>query len=177
MKLGDLARSSRNPTSFMPAFHVFRSRFRNRETSRCSRKSYESVHRSPSAPHLLTLPQQTAMVSLLSILRHPCHPGSLVTFPIRTHHGDRDFHKRTCHRPASTLHLLIFGQNQKKVYREVLIAGDLTPGEVYTMESSILLEYSGSMSDTAQLFYGNDAVYFAEPSLSQFVPGDRKSVV
>ena len=43
MKLRDLARGSSNPTSFMPAFHIFRSRFKNRETSRRSRKSYESV--------------------------------------------------------------------------------------------------------------------------------------
>ena len=45
MKLRDLARGSSNPTSFMPAFHIFRSRFRNLETSRRSRKSYESVPR------------------------------------------------------------------------------------------------------------------------------------
>ena len=45
MKLRDLAGSSRNPTSFMPAFRILWSRFGNRETARRSRKSYESVAR------------------------------------------------------------------------------------------------------------------------------------
>jgi len=43
MKLRDLARSSNNPTSFMPAVYILRSRFENREASRSSRKSHESV--------------------------------------------------------------------------------------------------------------------------------------
>lgn len=43
MKPWDLARSSRNPTSFMPPFHIFRSRVGNRETARRTRKSYEFV--------------------------------------------------------------------------------------------------------------------------------------
>jgi len=55
MKLRDLARSSSNPTSFMPALYIFRSRFRNRETSRHSRKSYEFVPGSSPALRLLTL--------------------------------------------------------------------------------------------------------------------------
>jgi len=33
------------------------------------------------------------------------------------------------------------------------------------------LPYGLSTSDTAELVYGNDIVYFAQPSLSQFVPG------
>ena len=49
MKLRDLARTSRNPTSFISALHIFRSRFGNRVTSRCSRKSNESVPRSSFA--------------------------------------------------------------------------------------------------------------------------------
>src|SRR5258705_179976 len=108
MKLRDLARSSSNPTSFLPAFHIFRSRFGSRETSRRSRKSYESVPRSSSTPHLLTFPQQTTVVPVLGILRRPRHPCSPVTLPIRTHHGDRDFYKRACHRPASIPYFLIF---------------------------------------------------------------------
>ena len=58
MKLRDLARGSGNPTSFMPAFHIIRSRFGNRETDRRSRNPYESVPRSSStALRLLTLLQ------------------------------------------------------------------------------------------------------------------------
>ena len=49
MKLRDLARSSGDPKSLMSAFHIFRSRFGNRETARRSRKSYEY------APHRLLL--------------------------------------------------------------------------------------------------------------------------
>ena len=43
MKLRDLARGSGNPTSFMPAFHIFRSRFGNQETTRRPHTSHESV--------------------------------------------------------------------------------------------------------------------------------------
>ena len=57
MKLRDLARSSSNPTSFMPAFHILLSRFGNRETDRRSRKSYEFVPIYSSALCLLTLLQ------------------------------------------------------------------------------------------------------------------------
>ena len=55
MKLRDLARGSANPTSFMPALHILRSRFMDREADRRSRKSYESVPRSsPTTPYVLT---------------------------------------------------------------------------------------------------------------------------
>ena len=58
MELRDLARGSGSPTSFMPAFHIIRSRFGNREADRRSRKPYESVPRSSStALRLLTLLQ------------------------------------------------------------------------------------------------------------------------
>ena len=56
MKLRDLARNSSDPTSFIPALHVFRTRLRNRETARHSRKSYESVLIPSSILHLLILP-------------------------------------------------------------------------------------------------------------------------
>ena len=62
MKLRDLSRGSHNPTSFMPAFRGCRSRFGSRETSRCSRKSYESVPRLSSALYVLTLLQQPTVV-------------------------------------------------------------------------------------------------------------------
>ena len=108
MKLRDLARSSNNPTSFMPAFHILRHRLWNREISSNSHKSYESVPRSITASHLLTLQQQATMVPVLGILRHPRHPGSPVTIPIRAHRYNRNFRKRACRRLVSFLYPLIF---------------------------------------------------------------------
>ena len=174
MKLRDLARSSSNPTSFMPAFHIFWSRFGNRGTSRSSRKSYESVPRSFSTPHLLTSLQQASMDHILNFLRPPRYPGCRVTFPIRTHYGDRDICNRVCRRPAF-LYFLIFEQNQNKVYHEVLIAGDLSD-EDKKRATALPAEwtpfpYGGSTSDTAEFVYGNYTVYLAQPSLSQFLPG------
>ena len=55
MKLRDLARSSGDPTSFVPALHLFRSRFKNQDTTGRSRKSYESVPKLSFVVHLLTL--------------------------------------------------------------------------------------------------------------------------
>lgn len=43
MRLRDLAKSSQNPASFLPALRILLSRFGNQETSRGSRKSYECV--------------------------------------------------------------------------------------------------------------------------------------
>jgi len=171
MKLRDLARGSGNPTSLLPAFHILRSRFGNRETARVWRKPYESVPISASITlHLLTLLQQTTMVPTHSILRRPRHPGSPATLHIRTHHGNRS----VCRRPVS-LYCLIFKQNKSEVYREVLIAGDLTEEDVATFSPSTLqvgwLPYSGNTPDITKLFYGNDTVYFAQPDPSQFVPG------
>jgi len=172
MKLRDLARSSSSPTSFMPALHVFRSRFRNRETSRCSRRSYESVPASSSTMRLLILLQQATVVPILGILRRPHHPGSPVTLPIRTHHGDQNICQRTCHRPAPLLFSLIFGQNQHNVYSEVLIAGDLTKEDILQMRDNGGFFLSNApASDTGEFAYDGDTVYFAQPSLSQFVPG------
>ena len=111
------------------------------------------------------------MAHVLSILPRSLPPGCLVTFPIRAHHGDRTFHKRMCHRPASP-YSLIFEQNQRKVYREVLIAGDITPEDndrAYTYGG--FLAPQRTPFDTAEFVYGNDTVYFAQPPMSQFVPG------
>jgi len=62
--------------------------------------------------------------------------------------------------------LLILEQNQRNAYHEVLIAGDLTEEDVNranTLRSS-WLPYG--MSDTTEFVYGNDTVYFAQPSPS-----------
>ena len=72
------------------------------------------------------------------------------------------------------MHFLIFGQNQDKVYREVLIAGDISIEDViYTIfPSEVPTDHSYSeVPDTAEFVYGNDTVYFAQPSQSQFAPG------
>ena len=130
MKLRDLAKSSYNPTSFLPGLRIFLSRFRNRETARFSRESYESVFKSSSAPHLLTLLQQTTMVPVLRVLYRPRNPRSPVTISIRSYHGDRNFPPRTYYKPASFCTFLTSEQNQRAVYREVLIAGDLSQEDV-----------------------------------------------
>ena len=107
MKLRDLARGSSNPTSFVPAFHIFRSRFRDRGTSRRSRKAYESVPGSSSALPLLTSTQQTTVVVILDILCNPGHLGPHVTLPTRTHCGDQSFRPRAHHTPDSKFNFLI----------------------------------------------------------------------
>jgi len=117
MKLRDLAKASRNPTSFMPAFHIFRFRLSNWETSRLSRRSYESVPRLSPTLRLLTLLQQTTMVHILGILRRPCHPGSAITLLIRTDHGDKNFRRCAYHRLAFKFSLLTPDQNQRNAYR------------------------------------------------------------
>ena len=176
MKLRDLDKGSGNPTSFMPAFHIFRSRFWNQNTARRVRKSYEYVPRLSSALRFLTSLQQTMVVPVLGILRRPHHPGSHVTFPIRTNHGDQNFHKRARHILAS-LYFLIFEQSQSEIYREVLIAGDLTKEDVLGAQNHLKafqfgwLSYGRSTSDTAEFIYNNDTVYFAQPRLSQLLPG------
>ena len=115
------------------------------------------------------------MVPVLGILRRPCHTGSPVTFPVRANHGNRNFRKRTRHVSVSFSYLLIFEQNQRKVYHEVLIAGDLSREDsdraAGLTEGWSAFLYGRSTSDTAEFIYGNDTVYFAQPSLSQFVPG------
>ena len=172
MKLRDLARTSRSSTSIMPVFYIFRSRFGNQETARRSRKTYEFVPGLSSPLRLFTLLQQSTMVPVLGILYHPRHPGFPVTFPIWSYHGDRYIRKRTCSRPTSFLDFLIFEQNQNKVYREVLIAGDLSEENASQADSLGYLLLSGTTaSDIVEFVHGNETVYFAQPSSSQFVPG------
>ena len=75
------------------------------------------------------------------------------------------------------MYFLIFEQNQSKVYREVLIAGDFTDEDVKWTYSDLWpfhfgwQSYGRSTSDTAELVYDNNTVYFAQPSVSQLVPG------
>lgn len=114
------------------------------------------------------------MVPVLGFLRHSRHPGSPITFSIRAHHGNRNFHKRTYRRSASS-HLLMFEQNQRKVYREVLIAAD-TSSEDENRAVALSPDWSAfpdgrGASDTVEFAYDNDTVYFAQPNLSQFLPG------
>ena len=113
------------------------------------------------------------MVPVLSVLRRTRHPGSFVAVRIRTHHDNRDLRERACHRPAS-LYFLIFEQNQRKVYREVVVAGDLSQDDLDKVTLVPVLSsqlYGESVPDTAGLVYGNDTVYFSQPSLSQLAPG------
>ena len=111
------------------------------------------------------------MVAVLGALRRPRHPGSCITLRIWAHHRDQNVHRCTCRRPH-LLYLLIPEQNQRKVYHEVLVAGDLSGEDLSQAED--LGIFSTTDPDTAELGYGNEAVhtvYFAQPSLSQFVPG------
>ena len=77
-------------------------------------------------------------------------------------------------RPASFFYSLIVEQNQRKAYREILIAGDLSEEDVRKADSLRIRNFLRSDStafDTAEFDYGNDTVYFAQPTPSQFVPG------
>jgi len=73
--------------------------------------------------------------------------------------------------------VLSFEQNQSKVYREVLVAGDLTDGDVERAKDKLMayqfgwLSYGRSTPDPTEFVHDNDTVYFAQPSLSQFIPG------
>ena len=74
--------------------------------------------------------------------------------------------------PASLLYFLICGQNQRKVYREVLTAGDLSEEDIRLVGATGWFFISGrAVSDTAEFVYDNDTIYFAQPSPSRFVPG------
>jgi len=173
MKLRDLAKGSGDPTSFIPAIHMCWFRFGNQETSRRSRKSYESVPRSSSALRFLTLLQQATMVLVLSILRRPCRPRPPVTLLVRTCHRYQNVRQCTCHRPTSFRLSPNFEQNQRKVYHEILIAGDLSEEDVNKIKDRDPWHIFPD-PDSAEFVYGNDTanmVYFAQPSVSQFVPG------
>ena len=71
------------------------------------------------------------------------------------------------------MYFLIFEQNRRTVYHEVLIAGDLSQEDIIQAEAQLkaFVEYGGRISDTTELIYNNDTVYFAQPSPSQFIPG------
>jgi len=71
---------------------------------------------------------------------------------------------------TSFLHFLILEQNQHKVYHEVLVAGDLSQEDLERAAPD-MLQPGRSMSNTAEFGYGDDIVYFAQPSRSQFIPG------
>ena len=70
------------------------------------------------------------MVPVLSILHHPRRLGSPITFPIRTHHGNRNVRPCMCHGRPASINFLTVEQNQRKTYREVLIAGDVSESDV-----------------------------------------------
>ena len=63
-----------------------------------------------------------------------------------------------------------FERSQRDEYHEALIAGDLTKEDIIQATSSNH-SYGISILDTTELVYDNDTIYFAQPSLSQFVPG------
>ena len=104
------------------------------------------------------------------VLRHPRHPESPVTLPIWTYHGHRNFCRCTCRGPASFMHFLILGQNRRRTYHEVLVTGDLSEEDLQWMTPAEL-QYRRGTPDIAEFVYNNDTVYFAQPSVSQFVLG------
>jgi hypothetical protein len=130
MKLGDLVRTSQNPTSFLSALRIFLSRFGSRRASRSSRGSYESV--------LVSLLSRVISYSCSierpwshSVLHRPRSPGSHVTIPLWSCYGHPNLGPRKEYRPCLFPRVfLIFEQNQRTAYREVLIAGDLSQGDV-----------------------------------------------
>ena len=71
------------------------------------------------------------------------------------------------------LNSLTFEQSQRKVYREILVAGDLSEKDVHRAEILVqdyFMYLDKPVSETAGFVYGNNTVYFAHPSLSQSVP-------
>ena len=70
------------------------------------------------------------MVLIHRLLHRPRYPRSPATFPIWAHHGHRNLHPSACHIPTFFLHFSNSEQNQRTKYREVLIAGDLSPSDV-----------------------------------------------
>jgi len=58
--------------------------------------------------------------------------GSHVTFPHWAYHGHPNLGPREFHRsvPFSSIRFMLFEQNQRMVYREILIAGDLSKDDV-----------------------------------------------
>ena len=70
---------------------------------------------------------------------------------------------------ASKFNILISEQPQRKAYSEVLIAGDLSEEDVSRAKAGT--SYTTTDPYTAEFIYGNDTIYFAQPSPSQFVSG------
>ena len=130
MKLGDLARSSQTPTSFLSGFWILLSRFKSKNTSSDSRGSYESVFISTSVPRHLTFcskrPWSLFIVffTVLAVLA-PSLPflfGRIMRIETFTR-------VRPTALPLPCV-FLTFGQNQRMKYREVLITGDLSPDDI-----------------------------------------------
>ncbi|KAF9645600.1 hypothetical protein BDM02DRAFT_490337 [Thelephora ganbajun] len=153
IKLRDLARNSQNPTSFLPALRILLSRFGNRETARYSRRSYDK------RPWSLFLGLFIVLATL----------GPLLPFLF-----------------GRIMEIETFARNQRVVYREVLIAGDLSQDDVNRATAQLgafqdfaqtwtLLPYGRSPPDTVEFVNGNETVYLAQPSLSQFIPGGSGS--
>jgi len=117
------------------------------------------------------------MVPVPRILRCPRRPSYYIALLTRTHRGDQNLHKRMPYGPVS-LCFLIFEQSQREVYREVLVVGDLTDWDIRWDSMPDLMSfqfgwpsYGRGTSGTAEFVYDNETVYFAQPSLSQFVSG------
>ncbi|KAF9778318.1 hypothetical protein BJ322DRAFT_492827 [Thelephora terrestris] len=153
MKLGDLARNSQNPTSFISALLICISRFGSRETARDSRGSYDKR----------PWPLFIMVFAVLAIL------GPTLPFLF-----------------GRIMIIETFTQNQRAEYREVLIAGDLSPDDVNRATDQLgafqsfaqtwtLLPYGRTPPDTVEFAQNNDTVYFAQPTLSQLVPGGSGS--
>ena len=71
---------------------------------------------------------------------------------------------------TSSLHFLIFEQNRRTTYHEVLITGDLSQEDVqWAMPAGS--PYRRGTPEIAEFVHNNHTVYFAQPSLSQFVLG------
>jgi len=67
-----------------------------------------------------------------------------------------------------------FEQRQRRAYHGVLIAGDLSEDDLNKIEVNNRFTGLYPDPDSAEFVYGNHAVntvYFAHPSVSQFIPG------
>jgi len=133
IKFHDLARISRNPTNFLPALRILLSRLGNREMARNSRRSYEFVFRSSPVPHNL--------IFLYSCSKRPwsLFLGLFIVLAVlvpmlpflfgRIMVIETYVRVRVTDLPPSRASLTS-EQNQRNVYREVLIAGDLSQEDV-----------------------------------------------
>jgi len=130
IKFRDLARNSRNPTNFLPALWILLSRLRSRETARDSRRSYEFVSDHPlfhtisyscsKRPWSLFLGLFIVFAVLVPLL--PFLFGRIMVI--------ETFVRVRVINLSLPCAFLISEQNQRNVYREVLIAGDLSQEDV-----------------------------------------------